>query len=199
MYVPGHFDASDLGFCHDVIRAYPFAPIITGTTASHVPFLLDAERGPSGTLVGHVAAANTHHADLTGSGGPALVVFTGPHAYVSPTWYDTQPAVPTWNYCVVHAVGSARLLDDEATRRYLARLAAHFDSSWRFEALPADYQAKMVRGIVAFELEISRLEGKAKLSQNRSATDRQNVIAALEASAAPGDVEVARWMRRSSS
>ncbi len=195
MYVPAHFDASDLGFCHGLIRAYPFAPIITGASASHVPFLLDPDRGPYGTVVGHLARPNQQH-DVLAQGAPALVVFTGPHAYVSPTWYETHPAVPTWNYCVVHVHGIARILDDDATRVYLARLVAQFDPNWRFDALPDDYRTKMVRGIVAFDLEILRIEGKAKLSQNRSPADIANVIAALESSSAPGDAEVGRWMRR---
>ncbi len=204
MYVPAHFDASDVGFCHDVIRAHPFASITTGAPggdllASHLPFLLDADRGPRGTLTAHVARANPHHDELA-RGAVALVMFTGPHAYVSPTWYEAQPAVPTWNYCVVHAYGVARFLDEPATVRYLSRLASQFEtaavSPWRFEALPADYRTKMMRGIVAFEIEIGRLQGKAKLSQNRSDIDVKQVIEALEASAAPGDVDLSRWMRR---
>jgi len=197
MYMPGHFDASDVAFCHDLIRAYPFACLTTasdGLFASHLPFLLDADRGSLGTLIAHVARANPQHEALA-AGAQALVVFAGPHAYVSPTWYETNPAVPTWNYCVAHAYGKARILDDPAS--YLARLATTFDGQWRFDTLPADYQAKMIRGIVAFEIEILVLEGKAKLSQNRSAADVVAVIHALESSNTPLDREVAQWMKRS--
>jgi len=205
MYVPAEFDASDRAFCHEVIRAYPFAPITTVTAsgdllASHLPFLLDEDRGPLGTLIGHVARNSPHHDELV-RGTTALVAFTGPHAYVSPTWYETHPAVPTWNYCIVHAYGIARMLDETATRAYLERLAHRFEgtreTAWRFDALPPDYQSKMVRGLVAFEIEIARLQGKAKLTQNRSATDIANVIAALEASGDRHDTELARWMHRS--
>lgn len=205
MYVPADFEASDRAFCHEVIRAYPFAPITTVTAsgdllASHLPFLLDEDRGASGTLIGHVARKSPHHDELA-RGSAALVVFTGPHAYVSPTWYATHPAVPTWNYCVVHAHGVARFLDDDATRSYLARLAQHFEgtseAAWRFDALPRDYQSKMVRGLAAFEIEIVRMQGKAKLTQNRSATDIANVIAALQASADQDQRELARWIHRS--
>jgi transcriptional regulator len=198
MYVPGHFDASDVAFCHDLIRAYPFACLTTASDgelfASHLPFLLDADRGPLGTLIAHVARANPQH-EVLATGVPALAVFTGPHAYVSPTWYETHPAVPTWNYCVAHAYGIARIIDDPAS--YLGRLATTFDAQWRFESLPADYQTKMMRGIVAFEIEIAVLEGKAKLSQNRSAADVVAVIHALESSSTPLDRDVARWMKRS--
>jgi transcriptional regulator len=198
MYVPGHFDASDVPFCHDLIRAYPFACLVTTRDgemiASHLPFLLDANRGPRGTLIAHVARANPQHEALA-AGATALVAFTGPHAYVSPSWYETHPAVPTWNYCVVHAYGTARIIDDPGS--YLARLATTFDSQWRFESLPTDYQTKMIRGIVAFDIEITVLEGKAKLSQNRSAADVAAVIGALESSDTPLDRDIAQWMKRS--
>ena len=195
MYVPAHFDASDPAFCHAVIRGSPFAPLVMAGTASHLPFLLDADRGPLGTLVAHVAAASPH-ADAALAGAPALVLFTGAHAYVSPSWYQVAPAVPTWNYCAVHVHAVPRPLDDGATRAYLDQLATTFDTSgWRLSTQPAEYQTKMLRGIVAFELPIDRLEGKAKLSQNRSAADRDGVIAALERSLVSTDHDVAAWMR----
>jgi len=194
MYVPRSFDASDVAFCHAVMRAYPFAPIVTADlTASHLPFLVE-DRGPLGTLLGHVARASPHHDEL-GKGNEALVTFTGPHAYVSPTWYEPGPAVPTWNYCAVHAYGTPRLLDEAATRAYLGTLAAHFDAGYRFDSLPEDYLVKMVRAIVAFELPIARLQGKAKLSQNRSPADAARVADALAASSVEGDRDVAKWMR----
>jgi transcriptional regulator len=200
MYVPAHFEASDVAFCHQVVRAYPFATLTTTTetgelVASHLPFLLDEHRGPFGTLIAHVARANSQHAGLA-RGTMALAVFTGPHAYVSPTWYEVHPSVPTWNYCAVHAYGTPRALDDDATSGYLARLAKQFDTAWQFEALAPDYRHKMTRAIVAFEIEIRRLQGKAKLSQNRSDGDVANVIAALESSEAPADRDLATWMKR---
>ncbi len=192
MYTPAHFDASDPAFCHAVVRAYPFGVLVVDGTASHLPFLVDSD-GANGTLVAHVARASPH-ADAVVRGAEALAIFTGPHGYVSPTWYATAPAVPTWNYCAVHARGRLHELPDAAA--YLDRLAATFDPSWRLAAQPADYQAKMVRGIVAFALPIDELHGKAKLSQNRSDADREGVIAALEHSDVASDHELARWMRR---
>lgn len=201
MYVPPHFDASDVGFCHDVIRTHPFAALTTITASgellvSHLPFLLDERRGARGTLIAHIARGNPQHDDLA-RGVKALVVFTGPHAYVSPTWYEVHPAVPTWNYCAVHAYGVARILDDDSTHDYLGRLAQQHDPAWRLEALEPEYRRKMVRAIVAFEIAIDTMQGKAKLSQNRSAEDVANVIAALESSEAPADRELAKWMKRS--
>jgi transcriptional regulator len=199
MYVPGHFADDSVAFCHGVIEAAPFAPIITQLPdrpllVSHLPFLLDADRGRLGTLIGHVARANEHADALAGL--RSLVMFSGPHAYISPTWYETHPAVPTWNYVVVHATGTAVLLDDARTRAYLRRLAMRFEGpdGWRFEAQPDEYQSKMVNGILAFELPIDELRGKAKLSQNRSAQDRARVTAALQASTVPAEIELGRVM-----
>jgi transcriptional regulator len=193
VYTPAHFEASQPAFCHAVIRAFPFAPLVLGDHASHLPFLLDDARGELGTLLAHVARASPH-ADLVLAAAPppALAIFTGPHGYISPTWYATGPAVPTWNYVAVHAHATPRSLDEPATRAYLDRLVGAHDPRWRFADQPADYQAKMVRGIVAFELPIARLEGKAKLSQNRSADDVARVIRELETT---GSSELAKWMR----
>jgi transcriptional regulator len=195
MYTPAHFDAPDVAFCHRVVRSYPFAAMTIEGTVSVLPWLLDEARGERGTLVGHVARPNAH-ADAVTRAAPAVVLFIGPHGYISPTWYQTAPAVPTWNYCAVQACGTPRVLDDAATRGYLDRLAARFEGEggWRLSAQPPEYQAKMLRGIVAFDLPIDALHGKAKLSQNRGAGDRDGVIAALERSS-PSDQELARWMR----
>jgi transcriptional regulator len=194
VYTPAHFEASDPGFCHAVIRAYPFAVVVIDGTASHLPLLVDTTPAPNGTLVGHVARASPH-AEAVIAGASALAVFTGPHGYISPTWYATAPAVPTWNYCAVHARGTPRALDDTNTRAYLDRLASTFDATWRLAAQPEDFQAKMLRGIVAFEVPVVELRGKAKLSQNRSDADRTGVIAALDSI---GAVELAAWMHRPS-
>jgi transcriptional regulator len=154
--------------------------------ATHLPILLDAERGPLGTLRGHVARANPHWRYLA-AGRPTLTVFAGAHAYVSPSWYATHPSVPTWNYVAVHARGAPRRLEEpERVRELLVRTAALFEAGaaepWRLDAVPAEWAARMQRAIVAFELPIERLEGKAKLSQNKSAADRAGVVAGLRES-----------------
>jgi transcriptional regulator len=193
MYVPAHFDASDPAWCRDLIRREPFGVLVTvdaagAPFATHLPFLVDEGPGPLGTLLGHVARANPQWRDLAGR--PALAIFAGPHAYVSPSWYGTHPSVPTWNYVAVHAYGVPRLVEDpERVDALLGRLVAtHEDgraAPWRFASLPADYLGGMRRGIVAFEIPLDRLEGKAKLSQNRGAADRARVRAALAASGDP--------------
>jgi transcriptional regulator len=191
MYVPKAFDASDPAWCHDLIGRESFATVVTADAAgvpfaTHVPVELDAGRGRLGTLVAHVARANPH-VELLRAGRPTLAIFHGPHAYVSPSWYAAHPAVPTWNYVVVHATGVPVVVDEpDRARRLLARLVARHEAGrerpWAFEGLPDDWVAGMVRGIVAFEIPIDALQGKAKLSQNRPPEDRRRVAAALAAS-----------------
>lgn len=203
MYVPKHFEVTDTAWCHALMRAQSFALMITADDtgapfATHLPILVDERRGPLGTLRGHVARANPHWRHLA-AGRPTLVVFSGAHAYVSPSWYATHPAVPTWNYVAVHASGTGALVEDaEQVRALLADLVHVYESpgpeAWSFEALPADYVAGMQRGIVAFEIPIARLEGKAKLSQNRDAVDRGPTREALAASDDPVARAVAALM-----
>jgi len=203
VYVPKHFEVTDTAWCHALMRAQSFALMITADDtgapfATHLPILVDERRGPLGTLRGHVARANPHWRHLA-AGRPTLVVFSGAHAYVSPSWYATHPAVPTWNYVAVHASGTGALVEDaEQVRALLADLVHVYESSgpeaWSFEALPADYVAGMQRGIVAFEIPIARLEGKAKLSQNRDAVDRGRTREALAASDDPVARAVAALM-----
>jgi transcriptional regulator len=195
MYVPKHFEIADPAWCHALMRAQSFAVMITADDAgapfaTHLPFLVDHERGSKGTLRGHVARANPHWRYLAAS-RPTLVVFSGAHAYVSPSWYAQHPAVPTWNYVVVHASGTGVLVEDPArVRTLLADLVRAHErvgqpAAWSFESLPADYVDGMQRGIVAFEIPIDRLEGKAKLSQNRSAEDQARTRDALAAADDP--------------
>ncbi len=169
----------------------------SGITASRVPFLLE-RRGEALHLLGHLARPNPQNADLA-AGGEALAVFTGPHAYISPTWYANGPAVPTWNYADVHAYGTVRLIErKDWLRDLLRRLSERHEAGsprpWRMDELPERYLDGMVKGIVGFEIAVQRLEGKFKLSQNRPAEDRPRVIAALEAQADPEATAVARLM-----
>ncbi|MGA8760549.1 MAG: FMN-binding negative transcriptional regulator [Stellaceae bacterium] len=184
------------------IERYDFGLLISngdhGLVSSHVPFLVE-RRGDQLYLQGHLARPNPQVSNLA-QGNEVLAVFGGPHAYISPRWYASGPAVPTWNYADVHAYGAVRPIDDaDWLRDLLRRLSQRHESGsetpWRMEDQPADYMAGMLRGIVGFEISVTRLEGKFKLSQNRPAADRPRIIAALEAA---GDAEaggVARMMR----
>ena len=188
MYVPKAFREGDIGRLHGFLRTWSFALLVTNVaevpTATHLPLLLDADAGAPGRLIGHVARANPQWQTFDGT-RQALAIFQGPHAYVSPTWYATAPAVPTWNYAAIHAYGRPRVLEGaEATRDAVAGLVDVHDPAWRLADQPAEFVAGMLRGIVAFEMPIERLEGKLKLSQNRPAADRAGVVRALRAGGA---------------
>jgi transcriptional regulator len=198
MYIPTAFRVDDRAALYDLIERYGFATLVTlldGTPfATHLPILLDRTRG---VLLGHVARANPHGRAL-GGGAEALLIFQGPHAYVSPSWYTTAPAVPTWNYAAVHVYGVPRLLDEAGLLDLLDRLVSKYESGrerpWTMD-LPPDYLKKMVQAIVGFEVPMTRVEGKFKLNQNRSAEDRAGVIGALRG----GDAEeqaLAEFMAR---
>jgi transcriptional regulator len=202
IYLPPAFAESDRAALHELIESSGFATLISPDAddpmITHLPLLLDRARGASGTLIGHVARGNPHWRKLKEQ-PQVLALFHGPHAYVSPSWYGVHPSVPTWNYAVVHARGRARLIEDPpALEAIVRRLVATFENPrpvpWRME-LPEDYQQGMIGGIVGFEIEISQLTGKFKLSQNRTTEDRVRVVNALEAGA-PHEQEVAALMRK---
>ena len=202
VYLPPLFNEARPEVLAAHIERHDFGMLVshdeTGLQASRIPFLL-AREGAALALQGHLARANPQVAQLA-AGGEVLAVFAGPHAYVSPTWYQAGPSVPTWNYADVHAYGTVRLIAEEAwLRDLLHRLSERHErgnpAPWRMADQPADYLAMMLRGIVGFEIAVTRLEGKYKLSQNRPAEDRPRIIAALEER---GDEEaraVARLMR----
>ena len=201
LYLPPAFAENDLARLHAFVAAYPFATLVSpdaqAPPVTHLPLLLDAARGERGSLLGHLARANPHWHALA-SGSLALAIFHGPHAYVSPSWYAHQPSVPTWNYAVVHVRGRARLVPDgPELERLVVRLTDAFERArakpWRMR-LPADYQTQMLGAIVGFEIEVSQLEGKFKLSQNRPADDRVRVADAL-AQGAVGERATAQMMR----
>ena len=179
-YLPEAFRLEDRPTLLAHAAAHPFATVVThgegGLSVSHLPLLVDAQRG---VLRGHLARANPQLADFS-AGLEALAIFHGPHAYVSPSVYLEHPSVPTWNYAVVHIRGAVKLLDEPALRKLLDDLVAHFDpTGWRLEA-PEEYVQSALAAIAGFEIPIQHLEGKWKLSQNRSLTDQQRVAAWLE-------------------
>ena len=199
MYIPEPFREARTEVLHDLIRQHSFATLVSqgaaGLVATHLPLLLDPGRGPLGTLRGHVARANDHWRDL--AEGEHMAVFHGPHAYVSPTWYQTPMAVPTWNYVAVHAYGRATLVDGgPALREILDQTVALFESQLAYQWQPpeGDFIPTLMRNVVGFELELTRLEGKRKLSQNRSRADQVGVVAGLRAQGDPAGLAVAELM-----
>ena len=185
MYVPESFRISDFQTLADLLERHAFAALVTNTSeglvASHVPLLL--ERGSRDAIVGHLARANSQWRQFDGR-SEALAIFQGPHAYVSPSWYASAPAVPTWNYAAVHVYGRPRLIEDiERVQSILYRLVARYEGDratpWDPESLPADFKDRVLKAIVAFEMPIERIEGKFKLGQNRSPEDRMGTIQGL--------------------
>ena len=189
MYIPPAFRVENADKLAAFMQRHSFATLIThdGTApfASHLPVLLRPGEGPKGTLVSHMARANPQWQHFT-SGAEVLVIFQGPHSYISPSWYETKPAVPTWNYAVVHAYGRPKIIDDhERIVSLLEETISRYESGqeppWSGD-LPLEFRDKLVQAIVAFEIPLSRIEGKFKLGQNRSAADVQGVFDALSAS-----------------
>lgn len=199
MYIPKHFREETIEVLHEFMREYSFATLVTQQDgiplANHFPFLLDTERGPRGTLQGHMARANVQWRTFDET-REALVIFQGPHAYVSPSWYrdEVELAVPTWNYSVVHAYGLPRLIEDPAQLYAILQATiqaneAQFEKPWSLQMADEHLQAKL-RAIIGFEIQITRLEGKFKLSQNRSEGDQTRVAAALKESLSPETAEL---------
>jgi len=202
VYLPPAFTETREEILVAHIERHDFGLLVThgsaGLIASQIPFLI-ARRDGQLYLEGHVALANPQGADLDG-GDQALAIFAGPHAYISPSWYQAGPAVPTWNYATVHAYGAARrIADPDWLRDLVGRLSQRHEAReaapWRMESLPSPYVASMLTGIVGIEIAVSRLEGKFKLSQNRPAADRPRVIAALEQRDDADSRAVAQLMR----
>ena len=193
MYVPAHFDESRTEVLHALIAQHPFGTLVThgasGLDANHIPFELLANEGALGTLHAHVARANPLWQDVA-DGDEVLAIFRAGDAYVSPTWYpskhETHRQVPTWNYVVVHAHGRIRIRDDEKfVRGVVARLTRTHEANeaqpWKMGDAPQDYLDTMLKMIVGLEIEITRLVGKSKLSQNKEARDIRGAGEALVA------------------
>jgi transcriptional regulator len=188
LYIPKAHLVEERKFLHDFMEDFPFVDVITPNPTlriTHIPSLLDRAVGRYGTILGHISAQNPQKNTFDGTHS-AVVVFRGPHGYISPSWYAKQDVVPTWNFGVVHALGRPRAITDPAvTRALLARLIKTFDSkvassSYDFSKLPDSYVTGMRHGIAPFTMEIDALEGKFKLGQERSEGDRRGVLEHLQ-------------------
>jgi transcriptional regulator len=199
VYIPAAFAESDTARLHDFIRQHSFGVLASqgegGLIASHLPLLLDADAGPHGHLLGHMARANPQWRDLRGE---VMAIFSGPHAYVSPSWYEEGGTVPTWNYVAVHAYGTLQLVEErdsllDILRRSVLTYESPRPEPWTFDE-SASHVGKMLGAIVGFRIAITRLEGKWKLSQNHSEERRHKVIRAMEARSDPDSQAIARMM-----
>jgi transcriptional regulator len=204
VYVPKAFEETRVDVLHACIRAHPLGALVTrgpsGLDANHVPFVVDPQPAPFGTLRAHVARANPAWRELTDA-PHALVIFQGPQAYVSPSWYPAKQehgkVVPTWNYVAVHAYGAARVIHDAAWLRDLvSSLTREHEAAraepWSVSDAPDEFVAQQMRAIVGIEIPIARLLGKWKASQNRTPLEIERVTSGL---AADGSV-FADLMRR---
>jgi transcriptional regulator len=203
MYTPAHFAEADLGKLHAAIEAYSFATLVSehdgDITASHLPLLLTRETGkspPYGTLLGHMAKANSQWKQAAGK--EVLAIFSGPHAYISPTWYEEEKTVPTWNYVAVHAYGRLELVQDSQEKLDILRQTVNvyernMPVPWTVPET-GEFLMRLVDQIVAFQISLGRLEGKWKLNQNHPLARRQRVIAALRSRPDEGSREIAGLM-----
>jgi transcriptional regulator len=194
MYLPSHFEETRVEVLHQLIRSHPLGALVTfgadGLNANHVPFEIDPNPAPFGTLRAHVARANPVWREYSKEVEP-LVIFHGPQIYITPSWYQTKKetgkVVPTFNYIVVHAYGAMRVIEDAAwLRKFVGGLTDRFEASrvqpWAVTDAPEDFIAMQLRAIVGIEISLTRLIGKWKASQNRPAADQQGVVAGLRES-----------------
>lgn len=203
MYVPSHFEVPNVEDLHRLMREHPFAVLVTngknGLDANHIPFELEVPAGKQGVLHGHVARNNPVWTDVK-NGDEVLIIFRAEDAYITPTWFPSKhefkKQVPTWNYRVVHVHGKVTIRDDERyVRGVVAKLTRTHESSqpkpWKMSDSPVDYMETMLKAIVGIEIEIEKIVGKFKLSQNRELRDK---LSAGEALKAQGDVALGQAM-----
>lgn len=209
MYTPKHFEEPRIEVMHELMRARPLATLVTltsgGLEANHIPMHLVDTPAPFGTLRGHVARANPLWRDFAKDIG-VLAIFHGPDSYITPSWYatkkETGKVVPTWNYAVVHAYGTLRVIDDAVwVRSQLEALTAHneagFARPWAVSDAPREYTDKLLESIVGFEIAITRLTGKWKVSQNQAAQNQESVIEGLINSDLPDAAGMAKLVAAS--
>ena len=199
MYIPAHFRENDPQELANIIQQNNFGSLISMLEgrpfATHLPFIHEPQNN---RLLGHMARANPHWRALEANSTDVLVVFQGPHSYISPTWY-ANPGVPTWNYVAVHLYGRFQLLRDlDEHREIMANLTNQHEAA-AAEPWLADFDSptitNMLSQTVAFEIIVNETQGKFKLNQNRSTQDRSNVIDALESEASDHSMGIARLMR----
>jgi transcriptional regulator len=209
MYLPEQFHVTDRARLHALMRGRPFATLVSagpsGLLGTHLPTVLKPDDGALGSIECHVARANPHWRDFA-DGLDALMIFQGAEAYIRPSWYPSKArhgkVVPTWNYATVHAYGRARTIED---RSWLARHVSELSDQqeqgehapWATSDAPSDFVEAMLRGIVGIRFEITRLEGKWKMSQNRDAADRTGTVTGLRARGEGRDSEVADLVEES--
>jgi transcriptional regulator len=203
MYIPAPFEIKEIETIHQIVRENSFGILVSWngehSVATHLPFLLESQEG-NDVLRGHMAKANPHARLLEGA---ALCIFPGPHGYVSPSWYETRPRVPTWNYISVHAYGRLEIVDEpDAVMEHLCKMVDTFDphlSETHPESTDIELLKAHLGGLTAFRMRVERWEAKAKLNQNRLEKDRLGVKAHYEAAGSEQEQYMARFMQKAKS
>lgn len=203
MYLPSAFRLDDQATIEAFIGQHDFAtivsPSVNGPIVTHAPLVARRDAAGGLVLVGHVARDNDHWRAMDGA-TPAVAIFHGPQGYISPNWYASAPAVPTWNYAIVHAHGKPLAPDeDRFTEAAISALVDKYETgpgAWRIDSMPPDFYAGLLASIVGFEMPIERIEAKFKLGQNRSDADRSGAIAGLGRQGSPEADALAAIMRR---
>ena len=203
MYTPRSFRVEDISVLHQLIRDYSFGILVSQDgarpIATHLPFMVDPDRGTNGTLIAHMARANPHWKSWS-ERTTVMAIFQGPHAYISPAWYEAQQTVPTWNYATVHACGRPRLVHEPAELRPMVEALMDIHetaagSDWERDLMETVMGVEL-QAIVGFEIPIDSIEGKFKFNQNRSREDQEGAAAALEGSDDPLERDAGAIMRR---
>lgn len=198
MFIPPHFIIQDVETSYDIISKYGFATLFSQhnglPVATHLPLMLDRDKE---CLYGHFARPNPQREDITGQN--ILAIFQGPHCYISPSWYETNKAVPTWNYVSVHVYGQVEIIDGEELMDSLLELVLKYEepnSSYQLEQVDPHFIEGMTKGIVGFKIKIDRIEGKAKLSQNHPIERKELIIQRLEQSLKEDEQQIASLMKK---
>ncbi len=200
MYVPKSFVNKKLEQLHQLIEKFNFATLISNNNGeivvTHIPVLLNRDQGQYGTLIWHVANLNPHSTEFDGSKS-ALLVFHGPHAYISPAWYKSAPSVPTWNYATVHAHGIPKVINKGQLTEDLTKMVSQHEvvmSEYANYIISDEYKSKLIEHITGFHMEITQLDGKFKLGQNRSLEDQDGMIQGLLKQNSPGSIVLADFI-----
>ncbi|MBI6550410.1 FMN-binding negative transcriptional regulator [Xenorhabdus lircayensis] len=196
MYIPHKMKMTDKDNITEFISTYSFGLLVSSSlTGTHIPFVFNPDEGDRGILYGHVAKANPHWKELEEQ--RVLVVFTGPHTYISPTWYESAHAVPTWNYTAVHCYGVTKILSDDETKLALEALVNKYEIGLvkNTELMPEEFLNKQRQAIVGFKIIIDEIQAKEKLGQHKSRGDQNGVFTALSESKSIDDKELANYMK----
>lgn len=197
MYIPSNFKMDDLSIAHDFINEFGFGVIVSKSlTGTHIPFVLHRNEGEKGTLYTHCAKANSHWRELDDT--EVLIIFTGPHSYISPSWYAQSPGVPTWNYAAVHVYGKVSILNGNETLEAVEEIVQKYEPELlvKRDIVTNEFRDKLLSGIVGLKIELSKIEGKLKLGQQRKKEDQIGVYTALSNSQNLDDLALANYMQK---